>query len=368
MAYFYSLLIGMAISLALAILIEATFIHFYEAATIKEDLIFVILINVVTNPIVVAIANSLNILTNLNKWTIQIPLEIIVVVIEWLFYKKYINNIKRPFRCAILANGISYLLPIVISFIWGVSFGLTTVFANPIVVSLDNFISEHYQQFQLYEQTYIANGSWGRLNIYKNPESPGVVATVSNGDSFYSDEIYESNGITWGNVRGAHNGWANLGGQYVEYANKEFLEDYKEKFGTYNGELSETVVKEKLVLWSCPLSSHYQEILTDSTKIKTIVKNINNGEQKYIYTDDKNREWVSYLNEWICISDPGNSALDITAAPNYILFDNEQVPPRPELSWIYIISMMGTAIIEMSIGIHLIKVKLHEKEIRNYSY
>jgi len=229
MGYLYLLLIGMEISLALAIILEVIFIHFYEVATVKEDLIFVLLINVVTNPIVVAISSSLTSLTNLNKWIIQIPLEIIVVFVEWLFYKKYINYIKRPFRCALFANGISYFLPIVITFILGVSFGLTTVFANPI-------------------------------------STPA--------DTFYYDKIYESNEIT-GGYASASPGGASLGKQNIKFEDR---------------------------------------------------------------------------------------ATDIAGIPKYILFDKDQGTPNiPEIPWNYSVCVIGVALIEMSIGIHLIKVKLNKK-------
>ena len=67
--------------------------------------------------------------------------------VEWLFYKKYINHIKRPFRCALFANGVSYFLPIVITVILGVSFGLTTVFANPISTPVDtSYYDKIYEQ------------------------------------------------------------------------------------------------------------------------------------------------------------------------------------------------------------------------------
>jgi len=235
LVYLYLLLLGMEISLALAIMLEVIFIHFYEVATVTEDLIFVMLINVVTNPIVVAIASCLMSLTNLNKWIIQLPLEIIVVVIEWLFYKKNINNIRKPFRCALFANVISYFLPILITFILNVSFGLTTVFANPIMTPSDNVYTEQSQQCKSFEQYYIANGITGRY----------------------------------------------------------------------------------------------------------------------------------YLSKWICLSDPGNSALGISGIPKYILFDNDQAPPAiPEVPLIDSICVMGVALIEMSIGIYLIKVKLKDKTER----
>ena len=124
---FLFLLFEMALSLVLAIIIEVIFVHFYERFTIKSDLVLVMLINVVTNPIVVTIANSFVLATNISKWWVQLPLEAVVVIVEWRFYKKYVTRIKRPLKCSILANGISYFLPMLVAFIFSSSFGATTV-------------------------------------------------------------------------------------------------------------------------------------------------------------------------------------------------------------------------------------------------
>jgi len=355
---FLFLLFEMALSLALAIIIEVAFVHFYERSTIKSDLVFVMLINVVTNPIVVTIANSFVLSTNISKWWIQIPLEIIVVIVEWKFYRNYVTRIKRPLKCSILANGISYFLPILVAFILSSSFGATTVFANPVMVTNDPFLRNHYGECQISGETFSANGEGGKLKLYQSPETPWVVGSMPNGTDFYVDLTYESHGIIWGKVIGENEGWVNLSWQKIKYSKDMFLNDRKDNLTNYNGEINGYETKSKIVFWTFPHSSDYQ-VYTDEKTINRYVSRINNNKDSYVFIDEEGNKWVASPEDlrWIYVSDPESTDLANIRYYDHVLFENEQTPPR--LSWDYIGFMLVVSLISSSIGVHYIKAKVN---------
>ena len=355
---FLFLLLEMALSLVLAIIIEVIFVHFYERLTIKSDLVLVMLINVVTNPIVVTIANSFVLSTNISKWWVQLPLEAIVVIVEWRFYKNYVTRIKRPLKCSILANGISYFLPMLVAFIFSSSFGATTVFANPIMVTTDPFLRNHQDECIFSGDTYSANGEGGQLKLYQSPETPWVVDSIPNGTDFLIHMTYESHGIIWGNVIGEYQGWVNLSWQKLKYSKDMFLNDHKDNYTNYNGEINGYETKSKIVLWTFPHSSDYQ-VYTDAKEINRYVSRINNNKDTYVFIDEEGNKWVASPEDlrWIYVSDPENTDLANIRYFDRVLFENEQTPPR--ISWDYIGFMLVVSFITSSIGVHYIKTKVN---------
>ena len=101
--------------LILTILIETlvAFILGYR----KKDLLNIILVNIITNPIVVTIPVYFNIKYGINERNISlIILEIITLFTEGFIYKKYLNNKRiNPFILSLLLNLASYCLGLFIN-------------------------------------------------------------------------------------------------------------------------------------------------------------------------------------------------------------------------------------------------------------
>ena len=103
---------SLTISLFLTIVIELT-ASLVLGIRNKEDIYVVILVNICTNPIVVFIANCL-ILIGSNKLIyniIVIIMEIIVVFVEYIMYKKHLKNYKKsPLLLSLINNSVAYLI------------------------------------------------------------------------------------------------------------------------------------------------------------------------------------------------------------------------------------------------------------------
>jgi len=123
-----ALLTALGISLSLTLVLEVGFFFaifyiakllrnqsttidnfFFKAAWNKKDVLLVILVNTLTNPIVVLTYWILYYNTNWNTALIIISLEIFAILTEGFIYKRNSSCIKRPFLFSLLINAFSYL-------------------------------------------------------------------------------------------------------------------------------------------------------------------------------------------------------------------------------------------------------------------
>ncbi len=85
----------------------------------KKDIINVVLVNILTNPLLVSLSLYINLEFGL-KWRkiLIIPMEIIVVLVEGLIYKKYLKYNKiNPIILSLIPNAMSYIIGIFINMI-----------------------------------------------------------------------------------------------------------------------------------------------------------------------------------------------------------------------------------------------------------
>lgn len=103
-------------SLLLTLIIELT-TSFIIGIRNKEDIKVVIWANILTNPVVVFLANSIKLLNNnLIYNSIVLIMEIIVVIVEFVIFKKYIEfKGKSSMFISTINNIISFSLGIIIS-------------------------------------------------------------------------------------------------------------------------------------------------------------------------------------------------------------------------------------------------------------
>jgi hypothetical protein len=100
-----SLLISLALTLALE---TGFYLLVYAKKHSIRDLRLVILVNIITNPIVVMSYWLATMYTTLNPAAIIIPLEILAVLTEGYYFKKYGENFKHPYLFALAVNAFSY--------------------------------------------------------------------------------------------------------------------------------------------------------------------------------------------------------------------------------------------------------------------
>ncbi len=101
--------------LAATILLETLFALFVGVRG-RKNLLTVVLVQVITNPCVVL--TMMWCMTHLSwhhAWY-ELPIEALVVIVEWLIYKKFVKDIKRPFAFSLAANYFSYSFGIVLGY------------------------------------------------------------------------------------------------------------------------------------------------------------------------------------------------------------------------------------------------------------
>lgn len=74
----------------------------------KKDLLLVLLVNIVTNPVVVLSYYTLARVTSWNLWGIKAVLEVLAIACEAWYYDRYGTKIKHPIGIAVLLNAISF--------------------------------------------------------------------------------------------------------------------------------------------------------------------------------------------------------------------------------------------------------------------
>jgi len=108
-----SLLTALAISLGLTLIFEVGF-FLLTGKRNKKDILLVILVNTLTNPIVVLLYWVAYFNTNWNTAVIKVPLELFAILTEGFIYMKCAQSIKRPFIFSLTANAFSFTLGILI--------------------------------------------------------------------------------------------------------------------------------------------------------------------------------------------------------------------------------------------------------------
>ncbi len=108
------------VSLLLTLVIELTIAGLFRISFGKE-LLVVILVNVLTNPVVVLLCWLWGIyLPQMNRFWIEIPLEVLVVWYEYRIYKSMRESgwcCEKPLRFSLAANGASWIMGVLIAWI-----------------------------------------------------------------------------------------------------------------------------------------------------------------------------------------------------------------------------------------------------------
>ena len=107
------LLIALVISLCLTLVLETGFFLLVGKRN-RKDLLLVVMVNVLTNPVVVLLYWLAFYYTNWNTTIVKIPLEIFAVLTEWVCYKKYGQEFKRPLLFSLAANAFSFTVGLLV--------------------------------------------------------------------------------------------------------------------------------------------------------------------------------------------------------------------------------------------------------------
>jgi len=98
---------ALVLSLVLTLVFEAGFFLLVGKRD-KKDLLLLVMINMVTNPIVVSLYWLALLYGNFGRVAILIPLELFAVLTEGVYYKKYGRDFSRPYLFSAAANAFSF--------------------------------------------------------------------------------------------------------------------------------------------------------------------------------------------------------------------------------------------------------------------
>lgn len=102
-----ALLSALAVSLALTLVLETGY-FLLTGKRDRKDLLLLIMVNILTNPVVVLVYWLAALYTRINRVAVIVPLELAAVLVEGIYYKKYGRSFKRPYLFALTANVFSY--------------------------------------------------------------------------------------------------------------------------------------------------------------------------------------------------------------------------------------------------------------------
>lgn len=106
------------VSLLLTLLIELNVAMLFQIP-FGKNLLPVVLVNVLTNPVAVLFCWLWRMyLPQIDDFWIQVPLEGIVIAVEFLIYRSFAGSgwkCQKPFVFSAVANGASWLLGVLIS-------------------------------------------------------------------------------------------------------------------------------------------------------------------------------------------------------------------------------------------------------------
>ncbi len=101
-----TLLLSLGVSLAATLLLEGAFALVWGLR--KKDLLLCMLVNVLTNPVVVLCYHLAKWYLPLPLWAATLGLELWAVATEAWLYSTRGEKIRRPVLFAVLVNGFSY--------------------------------------------------------------------------------------------------------------------------------------------------------------------------------------------------------------------------------------------------------------------
>ena len=107
------LIISLALSLALALILETGFFLFIGKRN-KKDMLLLVLVNILTNPVVVLLCWLAAMYMNRHLPIVIITLEVLTVLVEAFFYKRFGQDFKRPLVFSVTSNAFSFSIGVLI--------------------------------------------------------------------------------------------------------------------------------------------------------------------------------------------------------------------------------------------------------------
>jgi hypothetical protein len=109
----HELLLALGHSLALTLAFEISFFYLVGKRN-KKDVLLVMMVNILTNPVVVLLYWLAANYTDWNTAIVKIPLELFAILTEGYYYKRRGQSFNRPFLFSFAANAYSFFLGVLL--------------------------------------------------------------------------------------------------------------------------------------------------------------------------------------------------------------------------------------------------------------
>ena len=173
----------------------------------------------------------------------------------------------------------------------------------------DDYYQAHMEEMEGVDRIYAVPEGM-TVNVYRSPETGGLVETLQAGERVYVGFSAEINGETWGV---GYDGWFRLGRLQREYNSDDFLADYAGDLS--DGGSTEAADGLSVYAWTWPGSGVLdREVVLNA--------DYDEGHLSYsrVYTDPEGGRWgyVGYYMGpcgWIWLDDPTNPAPPLRLNP-----------------------------------------------------
>ena len=229
----------------------------------------------------------------------------------------------------------------------------------------DYYNSTGYENFDYMDRTYYVPEGM-TANVYKNPETGGLIKTLEAGTRIYIGPYAKINGETWaaGYAYGEweNEGWVRLDRLQLEYDHEAFEADFGNQFITTDDVLTRDDVDGDIQTWTYPGSGVGDGIVPADA----LGGGYNDGvmDFRYVYTDPDGGRWgyVGYYMGrcgWVWLDDPTNPEPPVQIHPDFpsTVTDTspEEAPGNGSMEWIAI--LVAILVLATAVAIVLLKKK-----------
>ncbi len=221
----------------------------------------------------------------------------------------------------------------------------------------DDYYQAHREEMEGVNRIYAVPEGM-TVNVYRSPETGGLVETLQAGERVYVGFSTEINGETWGV---GYDGWFRLGRLQREYNSDDFLADYADALSAGGSMEAEDGLS--VYAWTWPGSGALDREVTMNA-------DYDEGHLSYsrVYTDPEGGRWgyVGYYMGrcgWIWLDDPTNPAPPLRLDPQMenTVTDTSPMEQEPgdarQTALIRIAVLVAAVVLLTAVGIAWIKRK-----------
>ena len=167
----------------------------------------------------------------------------------------------------------------------------------------DDFYTEHREECEYINRTYIANGPDGQVMVYESPLSQEIVDVWEKGKAAYISFAYDdASGVLWGiydSGDASKSGWVCLEHMARKYDSKTFCEEYQDQL-TEETVLVKGNEENKVLFWKYPGARENSEVIIEPEGF----------ELHLTFVDEEGHKWahVGYYRGmkqyWVCVDAP----------------------------------------------------------------